>query len=45
MTKNYLTPTAVQVPMEVEQAICIGSVEFSGGGYDIFPDDFDSDSD
>ena len=45
MKQNYLTPTAEQVPMIVEQAICSASTVISGGVYNPFPDDFDSDSD
>jgi hypothetical protein len=45
MKQKYLTPTAVQIPMLIEQTICTGSNVITGGDYDIFPDDFDSDSD
>lgn len=45
MKLNYLTPTVEQVPMMVEQAVCSASNVISGGDYDLYPDDFDSDSD
>ena len=45
MTKNYLTPCVEVVPLLVEQPICSASTSFGGGDYNLFPDDFDSDSD
>ena len=45
MKQNYLTPAVEQIPMMVEQAICSASTTVSGGEYNPFPDDFDSDSD
>ena len=45
MKLNYLTPKVDVVPMVVEQAICSASTVISGGDYDLYPDDFDSDSD
>lgn len=45
MEQKYLTPTAELVPIMVEQAICSASNVITGGDYDLFPDDFDSDSD
>ena len=45
MKKEYKSPVVEQVPLMVEQPICSASTSFGGGDYDLFPDDFDSDSD